>query len=73
MPTVKSRINISVSDEVADAITRIAKRDRMPTATKAAFLLASALEFEEDTVWNKIAEKRDKKRTRFVSHKKAWA
>ncbi|KKU03890.1 MAG: hypothetical protein UX06_C0032G0030 [Candidatus Giovannonibacteria bacterium GW2011_GWA2_45_21] len=73
MPTLKTRINISVSDDLADALARIAKRDRMPKATKAALLLASALEIEEDSIWNTIAEKRERKDARFVSHKKAWA
>lgn len=73
MPTLKTRINISVSDDLADALARIAKRDRVPRATKAALLLASALEIEEDSIWNAIAEKRDKKGARFVSHKKAWS
>ena len=73
MPTVKSRINISVSDDMERAIAKLAKRDRMPKATKAVLLLADALEIEEDSMWNKIAEKRDRKGARLVPHKSAWA
>ncbi len=72
MPTAKTRINISVSDEVKDVLRKLAARDRVPEATKAARLLEAALEIEEDEVWNRIAEKRDTKGTRFITHAKAW-
>ncbi|MBI3046331.1 MAG: hypothetical protein HYY86_02225 [Candidatus Harrisonbacteria bacterium] len=68
----KTRINISLPDELKEALHKLAKRDRIPEATKAARLLEVALELEEDQVWNEIAEKRDKKKARFVSHTKAW-
>lgn len=54
-------------------LSRIAKRDRVPEATKAAELLRVALEIEEDQAWAALAGKRDKKSARFISHKKAWA
>ncbi len=72
MPTVKARINISLPDEVKEALQKLAKRDRLPEATKAARLLEIALELEEDLAWAKIAEERDKKTARFVSHTQAW-
>lgn len=72
MPTTKPRINITVSDETKRILTRLAQRDNMPEATKAARLIELALELEEDIVLNQIAEKRDVKRARFVSHAKAW-
>ena len=53
-------------------LSRIAKRDKMPQATKAVNLLQTALEIEEDVVWDKVANERDKRNTRFVSHKQAW-
>ncbi len=56
-----------------DAIlTRVARRDNVPTATKAAELLGLALEIEEDAAWSLLTNTRDTKKTRFVSHKKAW-
>lgn len=73
MATLKSRINISLSDEIKEALQKISRRDHVPTATKAARLLEVALEIEEDKVWNNLAEKRDVKTTRFLSHKKAWS
>lgn len=72
MPTAKTRINISLSDEIKEALQKLAKRDHVPEATKAARLLEVALETEEDLVWNEIAEKRDKKQAKFISHANAW-
>lgn len=72
MPTTKTRLNISLSDGVREAITKLAHRDRIPEATKAARLLEIALELEEDQVWDMLAKKRDVKNARFISHDKAW-
>ncbi len=72
MPTIKKRINISVSDDVNDALQELADRDQMPQATKAEQLLQLALEIEEDDVLNAIAHSRDTRSARLVSHKKAW-
>ncbi len=73
MPTVKSRINISLPDEVKETLQKLAKRDCVPEATKAARLLEVAIEMEEDLFWNEIAEARDKKQAKFISHASAWA
>ena len=72
MPTTKSRLNISLSNEMKVALRKLAMRDRVPEATKAARLIETALETEEDQIWDTLAAKRDAKKTRFVSHKKAW-
>lgn len=72
MPTTKTRINISLPDTVKEMLYKIARRDHVPEATKAARLLEIALELEEDRVWDKIAEKRDTKHARFVSHVRVW-
>ncbi|MEK9160755.1 MAG: hypothetical protein AAB440_01835 [Patescibacteria group bacterium] len=72
MPTIKKRINISVSKEVNEVLERLAKRDQMPQATKAEHLLTTALELEEDEVLNAVATKRDRKGSKFVSHSAAW-
>lgn len=73
MTTVKKRINLSIERDVEEMLKRIAKRDRVPQATKAAELLRLALEIEEDQIWAALAQKRDTKSARFVSHEKAWA
>lgn len=72
MPTTKTRINISVSNEIKAALSRLARKDRIPEATKAARLLEVALEIEEDAAWNQVAEKRDTKSARYITHRKAW-
>lgn len=72
MATIKSRINISLSDDVRKALISLAHRDNIPEATKAARLLEVALEIEEDQAWNRLAEKRDTDKDRYLSHKQAW-
>lgn len=72
MPTTKTRINLSLSEEVRDALAKIARRDRLPQATEAARLLEMAIELEEDKVWDSLANRRDAKNARFVPHNKAW-
>jgi energy-converting hydrogenase A subunit M len=68
----KKRINISVSKEVDAAMSALAKRDRVPLATKAAHLLSLALEIEEDQMLDALAAKRDISRTKFIPHALAW-
>ena len=68
----KKRINISVSREVDTAVASLAKRDRVPRATKVAHLLSLALEIEEDQVLDALATRRDTPRAKFVSHALAW-
>lgn len=73
MPTTKTRINVSVSDELNSALKKLASRDQVPTATKAERLLEIALEIEEDEVWNRIASKREQtKNLRYLNSKQAW-
>lgn len=72
MTTTKTRINVSLPDELRRALSKIAKRDSVPEATKAARLIETALELEEDRIWSGIAEKRDKKGEQFVPHQRAW-
>ncbi|MBI2630675.1 hypothetical protein HYW73_00465 [Candidatus Nomurabacteria bacterium] len=73
MPTVKSRINISVSSETKRILKHLARRDQMPTATKAERLLEMAMEMEEDIILSKIADERlAEKNIKWISHKNAW-
>ena len=68
MSTAKSRINVSVPDDVKIALTKLAKRDQLPTATKAVRLIEMGLELEEDEIWDKIAAARDLKDSKFHTH-----
>ena len=73
MATTKKRINISISKSVSDALTRIAKRDQEPVATKAGALLELALDIEEDIMLGKVAEDRLKNfKGPWISHEKVW-
>ncbi len=73
MTTTKQRINISVSDEEANFLTALAKRDQMPRATKVRQLVQQALEIEEDAYLAKIAQERDIEGVKRISHKDVWA
>jgi hypothetical protein len=68
MSTIKSRINVSVPDDVKVALTKLARRDQLPTATKAVRLIELGLELEEDEIWDKIAANRDLSVSKFHTH-----
>ena len=72
MPTSKKRINVTLSDELDHFLGVLAKQDDVPKATKAVKLIEIALELEEDRVLSKIAEERDTKDAKYVSHEEAW-
>lgn len=72
MSTTKTRINVSVSDDIREMLRKVAERDHMPEATKATRLLEIGLELEEDQMWDEIANRRDKKGAHFISHLQAW-
>jgi hypothetical protein len=73
MPTTKRRINISLPANLEKLLSQVAKRDKMPQATKAVHLLGLALEIEEDVALDMLASKRDTKGARFLTHRQAWA
>ena len=73
MATSKKRINISLPKDLEMILEELADRDNVPTATKAVELLKIAVEIEEDEAWNKLAEERDTKDTKFISHKEFWS
>ena len=72
MATTKRRLNISLSPELDTALTQIAKRDRVPEATKAAELLRDALILQEDMVWERLAEERLKSSKKWLTHDEVW-
>ena len=72
MATLKKRINISLPKDLERALTKLAERDEVPQATKAAHLLAQAIEAEEDVIWDAIARGREAKGGRMLSHKEVW-
>lgn len=72
MPSIKTRINLTVPTDMERDLQRIAERDDRSIATVALDLLRRALEIEEDGLLLAIAEKREKKSAAFASHAKAW-
>ena len=66
MATTKTRINISVPDDMRDILRALAKRDQKPVASKVLDLVEEALEFEEYRVLSAIADERLK------NHKGRW-
>lgn len=72
MPTSKYRLNVSLPKDVREALTQVAKRDRVPMATKAADLLALALEIEEDEILGKLAAQRDTKDAKYLPLEEVW-
>lgn len=72
MATSKTRINITADADVEAALRKMAKRERVPIAAKAAELLRMAIELEEDFALAEVADGRLKKSRRFISHAEAW-
>lgn len=72
MATVKKRINVSLSDQTTEAITKLSQRNQVPPATMAATLIETALELEEDQIWDDLAKDRDSEKPKFVGHKNVW-
>ena len=64
---------MSLPQDIDEALSALAERDDVPQTTKALHLIQLALQIEEDDVWNAIAEKRDAKGAKFLSHEEAWA
>lgn len=72
MATTKSRLNITLSKAAKQAISKLAQRDELPDATLAARLIETALELEEDMVWDAIATERDTLHASYIPHDKVW-
>ncbi len=72
MPTVKTRINLSVPDDINTALKMLAHRAHVPVATQTLDLLRRALEADEDNVLLEIAESRERRKGRMISHASAW-
>lgn len=72
MPTTKPRINVTISPDVEAGLKILAKRDRVPVASKAAELLSFALAIEEDQALIALAESRDTADAKYIPHDKFW-
>ena len=72
MATTKTRINITADADIEMALLKAAKREGVPVAAKAAELLRTALELEEDLALASLADKRLVKPGRLVKHEAVW-
>lgn len=72
MPTLKKRINISVSKDLDDALIKLAKRDQVPQATKAEEMIRLGIELEEDILLERLASERLRTSRKFISHREVW-
>ena len=72
MATIKRRLSISLAEDLNNALTRLARRDSVPLATKAAELLRVGLEVEEDVLLDRAATKRYKTSRVRLSHDEVW-
>ncbi|MDO8604686.1 MAG: hypothetical protein Q7K40_04835 [bacterium] len=72
MTTTKRRLNITLAPEVEKIITAIAKRDRVPEATKISELLNISLAMEEDRAFSLLGESRLKDKGKMLTHAQVW-
>lgn len=72
MTTTKKRVNISLSRNMEDVLSGLARRDKVPEATKVVELLRIALEIEEDVFFDKRAGDRLKTMNKTQSHDEVW-
>lgn len=72
MPTAKKRINITVDDDVYEALERLSKKRSEPMAGVGLDLIQEALEYQEDLHFSRIADERLSKKEKRIPHAKAW-
>ena len=72
MATTKKRINVTLSPDLNEALSQLAKRDRVPEAAKAAELLRLGMEVDEDLLLTQVADQRLSTRKRLLSHEEVW-
>lgn len=73
MPTTKDRIQVTLPKDIAVALMKLSKRDRIAPATKALLLIKSAMEIDEDVVFDRLASARDAEPGAvYLSHEDVW-
>ena len=72
MPTAKKRINITVDDEVYEALERLSAQRNQPVAGVSLGLIEQALEYQEDVYFSRVADERLDRKQKRISHSKAW-
>jgi predicted DNA-binding protein len=72
MPTAKKRINITVDDEVYEALERLSAQRNQPVAGVSLGLIEQALEYQEDVCFSRVADERLNQKRKRIYHSKAW-
>lgn len=72
MISTKYNIKLSVPTDMSRALRKLASRDKSNVASKTLELLKFAIDLEEDEALINIANKREEKKVRLVSHTNAW-
>jgi predicted DNA-binding protein len=71
MPTLNPRINITIPEELAAALSKIAKHSKKSVSKVAFELIEWAIEEREDLHFSKIADERVRSHPKFVSDSEA--
>lgn len=72
MPTAKKRINITVDDDVYEALERLSGKRDQSVAGVGLSLIEEALEYQEDLYFSRVADERLAKKEKRIAHDKAW-
>jgi len=72
MPTAKKRINITVDDELFDALESLSNKKRKSISGTSLDLIEKAIELEEDSYFSRVADERLSKSQKRIPHSKAW-
>ena len=72
MPTPNQRVNIVTNKELHASLSSIAKLEDMSLSAVARELIIEALEKREDRYLSDIANARDSKSQKTISHDKFW-
>lgn len=72
MATTKRRLNITLAPDVEEFVAHIARRDKVPEATKISELLKIALILEEDRAFSMLGESRMKEKGKRLTHAEVW-
>ena len=72
MPTAKRRINITVDDDVYEALERLSAERNQPVAGVGLSLIEQALEYQEDVYFSRVADERLRRKQKRIAHAKAW-
>lgn len=74
MPTQKTRINLTVPNDINRIVNRLAKRDQLSVSTKTLDLIIHALEMDEDIALLTIVQSREEstKKPTYIDHSNVW-